>query len=97
MRVRALPLQKDLNRCAMFEDFDVPHKMQPGEYSKGGGMDDIAHKRALGRECELERRQRRLEYRSLLGSEPEQVECRQSGRLSQLSSFSRPDWGGSFR
>ena len=51
----------------MLADFEVPHEIQSGEYSMGGGMDGIAHKLVLDCERELELRQRRLERRGQLG------------------------------
>jgi len=60
--------------CLELEDFEVSHKIQPGEYSMGGGMDGAMHESALGRERQLERR--RMERRGLLGRQPERVERR---------------------
>ena len=48
------------------------------------GMDDISHRATLGRERELERRERRLEPECQLRDESEQVECRQPGGLPLL-------------
>lgn len=68
----------------MLVGFEAPNKIQPREYSRGGGKDGIRHIN-LGREREP--RQRRLEPQRQLGDEPEQVEYRQPGLLSLLFSF----------
>ena len=47
-------------------------------------MDGFLYRATLGRERELERRERWLECQRQLRDEPEQVECRQPGGLPQL-------------
>lgn len=68
-------------------------KIQSREYSKDGDLDDIPHIATLGRERELERRERWLEPERQLRDESEQVECREPGGLPQLCSFSHPRMG----
>jgi len=53
-------------------------------------MDGILYETTLGRERQLELRQRRLERQCQLRRESEQVERRQSGGFPKLSSFSHP-------
>ena len=50
-------------------------------------MDGTWHEITLGRECELELRQRRLERQRELRREPEQMECREPGGFPKLSCF----------
>lgn len=59
-------------------------------------MDDISYEATLGRERELEHRQRRLERECELRSESEQVERRQSGGFSKLFQFLLSIVGGVF-
>jgi hypothetical protein len=53
----------------MLADFEVPHKIQLGEYSMSSGTDGMVHISSLGCERELELRQR-LERRGELRYEP---------------------------
>ena len=67
---------------------ETPNSIQPREYSRGGGIDNISHEITLGRERKLELRQRWLERQCELRRESEQVERWQSGGLSLLFCFS---------
>ena len=53
-------LKKEKNRCVILAGFEASNKIQPQDYSRGGGKDGIMHV-IVGRERELERQLWRLE------------------------------------
>ncbi len=69
-------------------------RYSPKNFSRGGWNRRHGARSSLGRERQLERRQRRLERRGQLGREPEQVERRQPGPVSLLLSFPAFLWRG---